>query len=108
MMVIVSDVEAGECVDPEGNGVNPGEGMGGPAHLVRSKITSWSAIVEETRLPWGNQEDRKTSPTWHQGPIMHRVCSIVDVDDHYLYVNSNSALYNYIQASHHRLFVSGE
>ncbi len=40
MMVIVSDVEAGECVDPEGNGVNPGEGMGGPAHLVRSKITS--------------------------------------------------------------------
>jgi hypothetical protein len=41
MMVIESDVEVGECVDPEGNGVNPREGGGGgPAHLVRSKITS--------------------------------------------------------------------
>jgi hypothetical protein len=37
----VSDEEAGECVDPEGNGVNPGEGDGGgPARLLRSKMSS--------------------------------------------------------------------
>ncbi len=39
--IIVTDGGVGECVDPEGNGVNPEEGDGGgPAHLARSKISS--------------------------------------------------------------------
>jgi hypothetical protein len=38
---VVSDEGASKCVDPEGNGVNPGEGVGGGlAHLVRGKISS--------------------------------------------------------------------
>ncbi len=28
-LIIVSDGGVGECMDPEGNGVNPGEGAGG-------------------------------------------------------------------------------
>jgi hypothetical protein len=79
---MVADEGAGECMDPEGNGVKPGEGNGeGPAFQAESKISSWSATVEETTLSWGNQEDRKTSPVWQQGPIIHRVRNIVN--NHY-------------------------
>jgi hypothetical protein len=40
---------------PWGKWGRPSEGgRGGLAHLVRSKISSWSATVEETRLPRGN------------------------------------------------------
>ncbi len=60
-------------------GSTRGRGQGGGlAHIVRSKISSWYATVEETRLPWGNQEDNRTSPTWHQEPIMHGVRNIVN------------------------------
>jgi hypothetical protein len=77
----VADGRASECMDPEGNGVSSGRGAkggGGLAHLARSKISSWSATVEEKRLPWGNQEDNRMGPTWHQEPITHRVRNIVN------------------------------
>jgi hypothetical protein len=50
-------------VDPEGNGVATGREAGGDlAHPVGDKISSWSAAVEETSLPWGNKESSKTGP----------------------------------------------
>jgi hypothetical protein len=40
-MVPVSDGEAGRCLDPEGNGVNPGGGMGeGSALRAGNKVRS--------------------------------------------------------------------
>ncbi len=78
-------------------GSTQGRGMGqGPALQVGSKISSWSATVEETTLSWGNQEGRKTSPAWQQGPFVLRVRNVVS--DHYSVCNS--ALCNHDQASY--------
>ncbi len=41
------------------------------------------------KTPMDCQQDRKTSPAQHQGPIMHRVLSVVN--DCILCVNSNGA-----------------
>jgi hypothetical protein len=61
--LIVADEGAGECMDPEGNGVNPGKGNGGgpgpPRGEQDKQLISNSG---ETTLPWDNQEGRKTSP----------------------------------------------
>ncbi len=74
--IIVADGDVGEWLDPEGNGVTMGRGVGGGlAHPVGNEIRSWSAAVKEVRLPWGNKEDSKTGPMWHQELIMHRVCN---------------------------------
>jgi hypothetical protein len=34
--------------------------------------------VEETRCPWGSQEDNRLGSMRHQELIMHRVCDIVE------------------------------
>jgi hypothetical protein len=76
--LIVADWGVGECMDPEGNGVTMAKGArGGLAHQVGNKISSWSATAEETRLPWGNQEDSKAGPMRHQELITHRLHNIV-------------------------------
>ncbi len=50
-------------MEPEGNWVTMERGAeGGLAHPVGNKISSWSAAVEEARLPWGNKENSKTGP----------------------------------------------
>jgi hypothetical protein len=76
--VHVTDMGKKECVDPEGNGVTMGRGAEGClAHPVGNKISSWSAAVEEARLPGENKEDSKTGPMQNQELIMHRVRNIV-------------------------------
>jgi hypothetical protein len=63
----VTEEGAGECVDPEGNGVNPGEGDGGgpgpPSVEQDYQLISTSGEVETPMGQPGRQEHRKTSPT---------------------------------------------
>jgi hypothetical protein len=52
-----------------------GGGPGPPSEEQDKQLISNSGGDE---TPMGNQEDSKTSPTWHQQPIMHRVHNVVN------------------------------
>ncbi len=86
----VRDGGVGECVDPERNGVNPGEGDGGgagpPSEEQDKQLISSSGGVE---TPMGQPEKQEDESGATARPIMHRVHNVIN--DCILYVNSNGA-----------------
>jgi hypothetical protein len=71
LIVLVAEEGTGECMDPEGNGVNPGEGNGGgpspPSGERDKQLISCSGGDNTPMGQQGRQEDKSgvTTMTHH-------------------------------------------